>query len=274
MESENKEKWHSKQAMKEWALQFDVGLKLLQVVYLGMFISVMGCGLLLSFLVYLQLEPISLDPLSLVGTVLLLMIVFTYGYILGLLALRILIPKPKEGLYSNTQTGRPPKEAVLFILNNFLLRLRHSAPFANSLFTTLVRLPPLASIYKKLCGPESHVAYILDPYFVQIGRNTQIGFMSKIVPHVFDNRGLMLKRVKIGDHVVIGVNSLILAGVEIGNHSTVKTCSVVYPNTIIPPHELWGGNPAKKIKDIGPAKSKQRIADIPGASQPPEGVES
>lgn len=51
----------------------------------------------------------------------------------------------------------------------------------------------------------------------------------------------------IEDDVWIGVNSTILAGVTIGKGSIIAASSLVIRN--IPPCEIWGGVPAKKIKD-------------------------
>jgi carbonic anhydrase/acetyltransferase-like protein (isoleucine patch superfamily) len=38
--------------------------------------------------------------------------------------------------------------------------------------------------------------------------------------------------------------------VEIGENSVVASGAVVLMGTRIPPNELWGGTPARKIKDI------------------------
>ena len=51
----------------------------------------------------------------------------------------------------------------------------------------------------------------------------------------------------VGNDVWIGSNSVILGGVNIGDGSIVAAGSVVVKD--IPPFEIWGGNPAKKIKD-------------------------
>ena len=47
------------------------------------------------------------------------------------------------------------------------------------------------------------------------------------------------------DHVWIGANAVILKGVEIGRGAVVAAGAVVTKN--IPPNEIWGGVPAKKI---------------------------
>jgi acetyltransferase-like isoleucine patch superfamily enzyme len=54
--------------------------------------------------------------------------------------------------------------------------------------------------------------------------------------------------VKIGDNVFIGAHSTILKGVSIGANSIVGACSLVSQS--IPDNEIWGGNPAKKIRDV------------------------
>ena len=52
-------------------------------------------------------------------------------------------------------------------------------------------------------------------------------------------------KVKIGNHVWIGTNVVILQGVVIGNHAVVAAGAVVIKN--IPEYEIWGGVPAKFI---------------------------
>jgi acetyltransferase-like isoleucine patch superfamily enzyme len=44
-----------------------------------------------------------------------------------------------------------------------------------------------------------------------------------------------------------------MSGTEIGEGSTITAGSVVTLNTKIPKYELWGGIPAKKIKNIDPS---------------------
>ncbi|MBN2421479.1 acyltransferase [Candidatus Woesearchaeota archaeon] len=51
------------------------------------------------------------------------------------------------------------------------------------------------------------------------------------------------KPVKIGDHVAIGANAVIMPGVSIGNHCIIGACSVVTKN--IPDYSFAAGAPAK-----------------------------
>ena len=45
----------------------------------------------------------------------------------------------------------------------------------------------------------------------------------------------------------VGANSVILPNVEVGEGSIVGALSLVKSGTKIPPHEVWGGIPAKRI---------------------------
>ena len=56
------------------------------------------------------------------------------------------------------------------------------------------------------------------------------------------------KKVHIKRGVFIGANAIILKGVTIGEKSIVAAGSIVTKS--IPNNEIWGGNPAKKIRDV------------------------
>lgn len=64
--------------------------------------------------------------------------------------------------------------------------------------------------------------------------------------YVTDKEDTKSDAVIIGDHVFIGARSIICKGVKIGNKAIVAAGSVVV--TDIPESEIWGGNPAKRIK--------------------------
>ena len=110
---------------------------------------------------------------------------------------------------------------------------------------------------------------------IQIGNNVQFGpYCDITTPTCFGNNILLASRVSIvgrqdhtfddpyktiwegkrglneltiiGDDVWIGVGSIIMSGVSIGKGSIVAAGSVVTKN--IPPCEIWGGNPAHKLK--------------------------
>lgn len=92
----------------------------------------------------------------------------------------------------------------------------------------------------------------LDPYLMTAGSNVQFGFDCLIICHLFDNRGLLIRGVSIGDDAVVGGKSLIMPGVTIGHHAVVGARSLVATGTDIKPYEFWAGTPARKIRDIQP----------------------
>jgi len=87
---------------------------------------------------------------------------------------------------------------------------------------------------------------------VSIGRNCLIGdcvvIQDSNYHEIEQGAGVKSKPVLIGDNVWIGRNSIILPGIEIGDHSVIGAGSVVTKN--IPPRSLAAGNPARIIREI------------------------
>ena len=65
-----------------------------------------------------------------------------------------------------------------------------------------------------------------------------------------DRKLVKRKPVTIGNHVFIGGHCIVLKGTIIGDRSIIGAGSVV--SGIIPPDEIWGGNPARFIRNIHP----------------------
>ena len=55
--------------------------------------------------------------------------------------------------------------------------------------------------------------------------------------------------VTVGDNVWVGAQCVLLPGVSIGDNSVIAAGSVVTRD--VPPNEIWGGVPARKLRDIG-----------------------
>lgn len=101
-------------------------------------------------------------------------------------------------------------------------------------------------------------AVIVATKRIEIGSNVMIGGGVTIIDSDFhssdyndwfterDEKNMASKEVKIGNNVFIGMNSIILKGVSIGDGAMIAAGSVVSKN--IPMNEVWGGNPAKFIK--------------------------
>ncbi len=121
---------------------------------------------------------------------------------------------------------------------------------------------------------------------IQIGNNVQFGIYSDIASNVhFGNNILCAGGVEfigrydhefstpqktiwegsrgdngttiVEDDVWIGTNAIILSGVRIGKGSIIAAGSVV--TTDIPSCEIWGGNPAKKLRDRFESDDKKEL---------------
>lgn len=84
-----------------------------------------------------------------------------------------------------------------------------------------------------------------NPKGINIGEYTIITTNVSILTHDFINQEH--KNTFIGNNCFIGMNSVILAGVKIGNNVIIAAGSII--NKDIPSNCLAGGNPVKIIKE-------------------------
>ncbi len=87
---------------------------------------------------------------------------------------------------------------------------------------------------------------IFFPEFIEIGEGSVIGYNTTILAHEFLVEEWKTGRVKIGRKVMIGANSTVLPGVEIGDNSKISAMSLV--NRDIPEGAFAGGVPIKILK--------------------------
>ena len=95
---------------------------------------------------------------------------------------------------------------------------------------------------------------LLDPSLIAIEENVIVGAGSTLSAHlitvVASEDTLILGRILIKEGALIGGNVQIMPGVTVGEHAMINNMAFVPLNTTIPPYEVWGGNPAKKIFEI------------------------
>lgn len=80
---------------------------------------------------------------------------------------------------------------------------------------------------------------------IAVNKNIQEG---KAISYGKDWTNVKSEKIVISDNVWIGMESMILKGVSIGENSIVAARSVVTKN--VPPNVVVGGNPAKIIKEL------------------------
>jgi carbonic anhydrase/acetyltransferase-like protein (isoleucine patch superfamily) len=67
---------------------------------------------------------------------------------------------------------------------------------------------------------------------------------------------------KIASNVLIGMGAIVMDHAVVGENSIVAAGAVVLSSTIIEPGTIYGGNPAKKLKDIEPGQTAEMIQKI------------
>lgn len=88
---------------------------------------------------------------------------------------------------------------------------------------------------------------------ITIGHDTNISSHVKLITgsHDIDDPDYTadFRPIKIGSRCWIGTDAMVLQGVTVGDGAVVAAGAVVTKD--IPPYEVWGGVPAKKIRDRG-----------------------
>ncbi|MFQ5805913.1 MAG: acyltransferase [Phycisphaerae bacterium] len=246
----------------------DFGTRFLLVIGLLLQLLMVAAGLWPAAWLVLRFGAVGRTPGQWVLIILGATLVFNYGYLLGLLLLRIVIPYPKEGAYPVVAGQRVHKQVVIFTLNLLLLKSRFEPPWAAMFSSVLTRIYPLRPLFIRFFGPRTSTTtpgdtiFCLDPHLVEIGKNVQLGFQCTIAAHLFDNRKLIIRKVVIEDHAAIGGQAGLLPGVRVGHHAVVAGRAHVQPNTVIGPYEYWAGDPARKIRTLASAEQHAAAAEV------------
>lgn len=109
-------------------------------------------------------------------------------------------------------------------------------------------------------GQDVHIDFDYA-FLLEIGDGAVISAKSMIelhdssLPNVMGTSKLKVGRVRIGKRSYVGVNTVILPGVWIGDGAIVGASSLVNKN--IPPREVWAGVPAKYICTVAELTQKR-----------------
>ena len=248
----------------------DVGKRLMLWLALALQLVLMAAGIWPAAWLVLRYGPAARTPGHWVLIILGAGLLFNYGYLAALILLRIVIPRPTEGHYPYRSGQRPPRQVIVYMFNALLVKARYETPWAAMFSAILVRVFPFRPLFEYLFGPRSgsmtlgDTIYCVDPFLVEIGKNVQLGLHCTILAHIFDNRGMRIRKVVIEDHAVIGAEAMLLPGVRVGRHAVVAVRSVVSPDSVIGPYEYWAGVPARKVKSL-PRTDHAAPTDICGA---------
>lgn len=134
-----------------------------------------------------------------------------------------------------------PLIVILNVLVIFIFGFSPSLRLKNLLYRALG-----AKIHKSASLALSVVLDCFFPELIEIGENSILGFRTTVLTHEFLIDEFRTGKVKIGKNVMIGACSLVLAGVEIGDNTTVAAFSLV--NKDLPSNVIAAGVPARIIR--------------------------
>ncbi len=185
------------------------------------------------------------------------MLLFNVAYIAALVILKLALPNPREGRYELRPGSKLDPQLIRAALISVLTKARYEAPFPAIFVYHVACLPPMRWFVGPTIGPRSKScnvtqAIIADPHLTTIGKNVVIGYGTSITAHTQDRDSVSVARTTIEDEVLIGAESLIYGGCVIKRGAIIGGGAVVRPFTTIGEYEVWGGVPAKKIKDMPP----------------------
>lgn len=150
---------------------------------------------------------------------------------------------PYAGKYNSLHLWWKVKNPIKTVFNFILINAAKFAP-SLSLKNFIYRLTGM-KIGKGVAVSEVMFDFFF-PELIEIGDGTIIGYNTTTLSHEFLVKEWRTGKVKIGKRVMIGANCLIMPGVEIGDNATVAAFSLV--NKDIPPKQVWGGVPCRKIR--------------------------
>ena len=121
------------------------------------------------------------------------------------------------------------------------------------------------------CSITNSVDFGSEPYLVTVGNNVRLTSNVRLITHdggLWVVRNLkeeyknadIIKPIKIGDNVHVGVNAIIMPGVTIGNNVVIGCGAVVTRD--IPDNSVAAGVPARVIETVDEYIEKNRLKYI------------
>lgn len=176
-------------------------------------------------------------------------LLFNLAYVLALVVLRTILPRPARGFYK--LRGVPNINLLFSGISGILTKARYHPPFPAFLVQQIANIQPFRWLLGLRVGPNTKTSFFLDPtlmdpWAMKIGKNVNIGFGTTLTAHLQEFDYVVVDPIVIEDNVMIGAHSAIACGVHIKRGAYIEPFAVVKPGEVIGEGELWAGRPAKK----------------------------
>ena len=122
-------------------------------------------------------------------------------------------------------------------------------------FMDFILLTPFVTMFYRLMGAkvgknvQINSRYCADLSLLEIDDGAVIGGHATVIGHSFERNRLILRKVKIGKHALIGLNAVVLPGSEIGEKALIAAGTVLGKNTKVEPRSVYCGVPAESVKE-------------------------
>ncbi|MDF1552128.1 MAG: DapH/DapD/GlmU-related protein [Deferrisomatales bacterium] len=118
-------------------------------------------------------------------------------------------------------------------------------------FLPIFLRPPFFMFFGSRIGKNVAIGgRFIEPYLITAKDNAFFGGECLITAHSIMPGTLSLKPIVIEENAFIGGRAVVQPGVTVGANSVVAGSALVLEDTQIPPNEIWGGIPAKKIGEV------------------------
>jgi acetyltransferase-like isoleucine patch superfamily enzyme len=123
---------------------------------------------------------------------------------------------------------------------------------ALSLFFPVFARSAFYALFGARVGKQVAVAgKILDPRMTVLEDKCVLGEGCIVTSHAMLGKRFVLREVRVGREVTVGVGSILMPGVKIGAGAVVLPGSVLKADTEVPAGEIWGGTPAVRLRRVG-----------------------
>jgi acetyltransferase-like isoleucine patch superfamily enzyme len=122
-------------------------------------------------------------------------------------------------------------------------------------FMDFILLTPFSILFFRLMGAkvgknvQINSKKCFDLSLIEIGDNAVIGGYATVMCHSFERNRLILRKVKIGKNVVLGLNSVVMSGAEIGEGAFITAGAILGKNKQVAPYSVYVGVPAESTKE-------------------------
>lgn len=150
----------------------------------------------------------------------------------------------REGEYKIPSWG-----AAKWAITNSLVLL------VSATFMDFMLLTPLITFFYRLMGAkvgknvQINSKNCADLSLLEIGDGAVIGGHATVIGHSVERGRIILKKVKIGPNVVVGLNSVVLPGSELGRRSMLAAGTVLQKDAQVGDREVYFGVPAQSVRE-------------------------